>query len=269
MMNQGKYWEIKWSKILKREEKYGRKSSVVKSQNLVDRIEDKVPEKVRKGLRFAFERAFLMVLEKGAIVLEKTYHKEEMAQNFEINQFALELKGNGKAAKVFSKNAKKSSFRNVAVSGVKGVTLGVVGIGLADVPVFVGMIFRGIYEISLHYGYDYQEKEEKYFILQVILGALTEGEGFFLVDGEVNGFIEKGGLVEVDEEIEEIEERELVKKVSDLLAEEVILAKFVQGIPVVGAVGGICDVIFMEKILKYVKLKYERRFVWEKLKEMG
>ena len=36
--------------------------------------------------------------------------------------------------------------------------------------------------------------------------------------------------------------------------------KFIQGIPVVGAIGGIYDFIYMSKIAKYAQLKYKRRF---------
>ena len=37
--------------------------------------------------------------------------------------------------------------------------------------------------------------------------------------------------------------------------------KFLQGFPVVGAVGGAYDVIYMKQITEYAKLKYKRRFL--------
>ena len=37
--------------------------------------------------------------------------------------------------------------------------------------------------------------------------------------------------------------------------------KFLQGIPIVGAVGGAYDVIYMKKVNDYAKLKYNRRFL--------
>lgn len=40
--------------------------------------------------------------------------------------------------------------------------------------------------------------------------------------------------------------------------------KFLQGIPVVGAVGGAYDVIYMKQINKYGELKYRRRFFYNK-----
>lgn len=37
--------------------------------------------------------------------------------------------------------------------------------------------------------------------------------------------------------------------------------KFLQGIPIVGAVGGAYDVIYLKQIIEYANLKYERRFL--------
>ena len=36
--------------------------------------------------------------------------------------------------------------------------------------------------------------------------------------------------------------------------------KFLQGIPVVGAVGGIYDAVYMKQVMEYAELKYRRRF---------
>ena len=40
--------------------------------------------------------------------------------------------------------------------------------------------------------------------------------------------------------------------------------KFLQGIPIVGAVGGFYDAIYMKRITKYVNLKYKKRFLKKK-----
>lgn len=45
------------------------------------------------------------------------------------------------------------------------------------------------------------------------------------------------------------------------MSKELLYMKFLQGIPVVGAVGGVYDVIYMKQIVKYAELKYRRRFL--------
>ena len=37
--------------------------------------------------------------------------------------------------------------------------------------------------------------------------------------------------------------------------------KFVQGIPVVGVVGGLSDMVYQKKISDYAAIKYKRRFL--------
>ena len=37
--------------------------------------------------------------------------------------------------------------------------------------------------------------------------------------------------------------------------------KFLQGIPVVGALGGAYDAVYMRRVSKYAELKYRKRFL--------
>ena len=49
--------------------------------------------------------------------------------------------------------------------------MGVLGIGLPDIPVFTGMILKNIYETALQYGSAMKAGKEKYFILLLIRGS--------------------------------------------------------------------------------------------------
>ena len=51
---------------------------------------------------------------------------------------------------------------------------------------------------------------------------------------------------------------------SDAFAVDMLLAKFIQGIPVVGVIGGLTNPVYYRKILKYVKLKYRKRYLLTK-----
>lgn len=42
---------------------------------------------------------------------------------------------------------------------------------------------------------------------------------------------------------------------------------FLQGIPVVGAVGGIYDAVYMKRITEYANLKYKKRFLMQKKRQ--
>jgi hypothetical protein len=53
---------------------------------------------------------------------------------------------------------------------------------------------------------------------------------------------------------------EAIKSAAGCLSKELLYMKFLQGIPVVGAIGGAYDAIYMKQIMEYAELKYRRRF---------
>ena len=53
----------------------------------------------------------------------------------------------------------------------------------------------------------------------------------------------------------------MIQKTASYLSKELLYMKFLQGIPVVGAVGGAYDVVYLKQITEYANLKYERRFL--------
>ena len=62
-------------------------------------------------------------------------------------------------------------------------------------------------------------------------------------------------------ELTGLSEQELADRVAGKLAEELLAAKFLQGIPLAGAVGGVLDSRLTARLLDYAALKYNRRFL--------
>jgi len=147
---------------------------------------------------------------------------------------------------------------NLLFSGVSGVGLGLLGIGLPDIALFTATIFRSIYEIALHYGYSYDSEEEQYYILCLIQGAVAYGEDMFSINQEINDYIDMNCLPIG------YERQTYIDKTASFLSKELLYMKFLQGIPIVGAVGGAYDAIYMKQIVEYANLKYKRRFLLEK-----
>ena len=207
-------------------------------------------------------KAFHVILEKGTGVIEKTYQKEEIEKQYQINEFTNELKQDRRSLKAFSKNAKGSGTKNLVMSGAAGIGMGILGVGIPDIPVFTGMMLKSIYEIAMHYGYSYETEEEQYFILLLIQGALTHGEEMLTIDNKINQYIVSS--IWIQEENKE----EMIQKTASCLSKELLYMKFLQGIPIVGVVGGAYDVVYLKQITEYSNLKYERRFL-EKQKVKG
>lgn len=248
-------YQKEWEKFVKKENKYLEKQLNKKESFLNQKLEEKVPEKLQGTLDTAFAKAFHLIFEKGTAVIEKTYRKEEIEKQYQINEFTNEIKQDKKSLRSFSKNAKGSGTKNLVVSGAAGIGMGILGVGLPDIPVFTGMILKSIYEIAMHYGYSYETEEEQYFILLLIQGAVTHGEDMLVIDKEINQYISSSIW------LQEKTKEEMIHKTAGCLSKKLLYMKFLQGIPVVGAVGGAYDVVYLKQITEYANLKYERRFL--------
>jgi len=218
-------------------------------------LAEKVPDKLQHTLDTAFNKAFALMFEKGVGLIEKTYDREALRREYNVRSYADGLHSTRKTLRAFSKEAGRSGNINLALSGVSGVGLGILGIGLPDIPLFTGMCLKCIYETALNYGFDYTSEAEKYFVLLLIEGAVSYGGHLEEVDGKIEEFIAKGtpsGGFSLKKQM---------AKASDALSRELLYMKFLQGIPIVGAVGGAFDAVYMRRISQYAKLKYQKRFL--------
>lgn len=249
-------------RLEKQEQKILQKKLEKKESKLDQLLADKVPAKLQQILQTAFEKAFGLIFEKGTGVIEKTYRREELEKNYQIREFAASVKQDKKTLRAFSRQAGQSGTLNQALSGVTGVGMGFVGVGLPDIPVLTGWILKSVYEIALAYGYEYESEEEKYYILLLIQGAVTGGESISQVEEAINAYV-GGGLLP-----EDYQRENQVKKTADALSKNLLYMKFLQGIPVVGAVGGAYDAVLVHQVSEYAELKYRRRF-YEQMKEKG
>ena len=66
------------------------------------------------------------------------------------------------------------------------------------------------------------------------------------------GFIPVTGALSFEEE---------VKRASVALSDAMLMAKFIQGLPVVGAAGGMSNPVVYQKISQYAALKYKKRYL--------
>lgn len=253
--------EKEWQKLIKQEQAYLQKRLEKKDSKLNQLLEKKVPAGLQNTLDTAFSKAFYAVFEKGTGVIEKTYKKEQLEKNYKVNEYITEVMDNRKSLKTFSKKASGAGKVNLLVSGVSGIGLGVLGIGIPDIVLFTGLMLKSIYEIALNYGFTYESEEEKKFILLLIRGAVSHGEDLQKINDEINQFIGNGTYST------EIEIADGIEAAAGCLSKELLYMKFVQGIPIVGAVGGAYDVIYMKQIVKYAEMKYRRRFYAKRMKK--
>lgn len=243
-----------WGKVVSQEQVYLKKRAEKTDSRLNQLLEKKIPAGLQNTLNTAFGKAFRLVFEKGTGVIEKTYNKDQMKKAYQINEYAAKVQGNNKSLKVFSGRAKGAGAGNFLMSGAAGIGLGVLGIGLPDIALFTGLMLKGVYEIALNYGFDYEDEEEKKFILLLIRGALSYEKELQSINEELNFYMDYGAYAKARTM------ETAINAAAGCLSGELLYMKFLQGIPLVGAVGGVYDAVYMKQVMEYAELKYRRRF---------
>lgn len=252
------HWEKEWASLIRKESAYLNKN-FIKNENWVQRkFSEKVPDQLEDTLFNAFSLSFKAIFENGTTAIERTMKMKDLENQYKINEYAYELKNDRKSLKKFSLEARVSNTNNVIFSGVKGVSLGVLGIGIPDIPILITTILRGIYKIAMKYGYEFNTEKERFFILTIIETTFLNENQLDYNNDTLNYFIKNYQIPE------NYDQQEKIDNISEILSNELIAIKFIQGVPLVGAVGGVYDVVIIDKILKYANLKYYRRFLLDK-----
>lgn len=222
-----------------------------------EKIENKIPVKLQSTLEGAFESGFRLVFKKGIGVIEKSYNKENKSMNFDINDYAVKRQVTHKNIKKIDKIAQKSILGNHLMTTVEGSSLGLLGIGLPDIPIFIAMILKTIYEISLSYGFDYTTEKEKIYILYIICASVTKEDIQKAYNKKLNTWVEEG--IHLENETLNIDE--IIKETAHHLADSMLTAKFIQGLPLVGVLGGVWNYKIAKSVSRMAHIKYKKRYL--------
>lgn len=232
---------------------------MLKNTPLLHRLlADKLPQKLQDTLRDAFLHAFEAIFTHGGGIINKTFSEEKQKTEYEIRRYTAEVQPTKKSLRAFSKKAEQIRRGNTVLSGTAGTVMGLLGIGLPDIPVFVGFLLKNIYETAIANGFDYKTPGEQYFILLLMESALVTGDAALDNETLVNAWIESHRLIPAGVQKPEVFRKQM-RKTAYALADAVLYMKFIQGIPIIGAAGGISDAVCVSQIGTYASLKYERR----------
>lgn len=248
-------------KLMKTEHKLLNKKENIYIKNKILPIKTKVEQKIPQGMidtfQKAFEKGFYYVFEKGTSIIEKSYSTEHLKNQADINKYRLSKEINNRNFREIDKKIQKGIFINKGISTAEGAILGLIGIGLPDIPIFIGVILKTIYEICLNYGFEYESDEEKIFILNVICTGLSKGELKLRYSAEAD----KIGY-NIDSKLKStFNIDEMIKATSGNLAQSMMIPKFIQGMPIIGIYGGISNYKLIRDIGKIASVKYKKRFL--------
>lgn len=247
--------EKEYAVLMKKEARLKQKMIQANQASWKTSLEKKVPDKVYQSLEGAFSKAFSLVFTKGLAVIEKTYNRKDMEETHAVHDYAVQVKGRRKELKRLKRHAARSTRANILVTTVEGIGLGALGIGLPDIMLFVGILLKGIYQTALTYGFSYDSLEEQFFILSMMEASLTKGPDFATKDAKVDAMIEEMPPVKDDDLDQQIQ------KTASAFAEDLLVLKFVQGLPLLGLLGGAANPVYYKKVMGYVDLKYQKRYL--------
>lgn len=247
-------------KIRSQEKELEQAAMGVKAVSWKELLEKKIPEKVSSGLESAFCTGFSLVFQQGRKLIEKTYKKEELQRHHALRDWKVKTAGSRTELREMDRSARKTDNRNMAATTAEGIALGALGIGLPDIVLFLSTLLKGIYETAIHYGFDYTTPGEQYLILKMMSASLKKGKDWVWNNNAVDKLIGS----ELPEISEEQFQTQLRKTAADF-AMDMLLLKFIQGMPVVGFLGGAANPVYYQKIMRYVQLKYKKRYLLKQL----
>lgn len=256
--------EKELQRIKKSEERLCRQAEKKTEPVWKSKLEEKIPDKVMAGLQKAFSKAFYLIFEKGSAIIEKTYNKESTEKDFQIKDYAMDIKGGRKEISHMKWDAMGGNAINMMITTAEGIGLGALGIGMPDIVIWVGILLRGVYETAVKYGFDYESPEEKIFILKMLETSMLTGEAWVIANETVDAYIEQDVHVIPEDNVV----KQQIEKTADAFATDMLVTKFIQGLPVVGMLGGATNPVYYHKIMSYVQLKYRKRYLRGKMRKV-
>lgn len=232
-----------------------------KSVNWKAALEKKVPDKVYSGLQSAFRTGFALVFRQGRKLIEMTYRKEDLKSSHLQRNAAVQTQASRKDLKQMQKSAHQSDGWNLAATTAEGVALGILGVGLPDIVLFLTTLLKGIYETALHYGFEYESPQEQYLILKMMSASLKTGRAWIQENEAVDRLLEEEAIV-VSTEVLQLQ----LEQTASVFAMDMLVLKLIQGMPVVGILGGAANPMYYHKVMKYVQRKYRKRYLLKQLK---
>jgi len=252
------------AEVEKKEEKWVESALKNDKKAWYEQFTSRIPKLVVNNLQLAFSKGFELLFVKGTGLINKICPKESLSEDYDINNYAFEVKGTKKSLKRIAAPARNSQRANMALTAAEGFGMGITGMGIPDIPVFLALLLRGVYEIAATFGIDYNEEKEKYFILLLMEAIVLHGRDKVTANQRVDDYMNQL----LSEEVEAYNFKEQLKKTANAYAADTLFLKFVQGAPIIGLVGGLYNPVYYKRLSDYARLKYEKRYLLGKSIEL-
>jgi hypothetical protein len=225
-------------------------------------VEEKIPTPLLETLEDAFFTAFQTLFEGGRPLIERTYDRRKILKRHKGKDELVGAQKTVKSLKELDADAAQRLFFNKAFVTLEGGGLGLLGMGMPDIVILIAVMIKNLDELALSYGFETESKGESLYMLRLISAAMTEGRSKVVKNRAVDDLAERLLLGLLPHENTE----EVMRETAGILAKALLLAKFIQGYPVVGAVGSLVNFNTIHKTGEYAAIKYKKRYLLGKIK---
>ncbi len=243
--------------LMRRERKFREAARRERDPGIKEKLAAKVPDRVYSSLVDAFCTGFFAVFDKGGEIIGKSFSPHKIQQNYQILDYAVQVKGGRGELRRLRQSAGAAGLRNTAITTAEGIGLGLLGIGIPDIVLFLGMLLKGIYETALHYGFSYHTQAERFFILYMAEASMRHGAERDRMNAQIDRWLYSGLPQHIDSQMF----KEQIRHTAEAFAADMLAFKFLQGIPIAGILGGASNPVYYRRVMKYVQLKYEKRYL--------
>lgn len=222
-----------------------------------EKIEDKIPEKLEGTLNTAFNAAFKMVFQEGKALIKKTYDGDALKSEYASKRVGAQARGDRSLIKKLRKPSEKRYLKSLGVATTEGVGLGLLGIGLPDIPILIGSMIRTCTVAAQSHGLDTERQDEQVYMLLLIRLAAMPVDERAMVNRQLDALgdaIDAGTAVHLNLEQE-------MQATSERLALTMLFSRFVMGLPVVGVAGGLYNPVVVSQLHQLADVKYESRLL--------
>ena len=223
----------------------------------MDALKNKIPDGVREKLEWAFCKAFGAVFDYGDWLIDKTIDSKGAKRRFMARELNFMMDGSSASLSALESSGVKSDGLCMLLTTAEGVGLGFLGVGIPDIVLFVTMLLRGVREAAGQYGRPVESIDDELLILYMLEAAMLSGEEWVQKDSLVEKMLEDSRYIPKRPEAFDSQ----IERTASVFATDLLVMKFIQGIPIVGMVGGLSNPFYYRKVLRYARLKYERAYI--------
>lgn len=224
---------------------------------LCENLLQKAPQKAIEALQAAFYQAFSLLFGKGSSMILKSCLEPKRRENFRKRDSALRQETSRQNFSRLDRGPAGAARVNTCLCAAEGAVLGVLGIGLPDIPLLMGMLLRAVYQTALGYGFSVDSDEERAYVLYLLCLSAVKGEQrreYSRRADQLGWAIDAGHPCSVRLE-------ELQKETARVLAEAMLGVKLVQGVPLIGAVAALSNASAAHAAARAARIKYQKRYL--------